>query len=80
MAVKKMRKSPLIAAGIEGIIGLVMIIVGAIFYNEAELPVWPEWVMWIGIVIFGLALIILVVAFIKKPGEGEEEAQTTETT
>ena len=75
-----MRKSPLIAAGIEGIIGLVMIIVGAIFYNEADSIIWPEWVMWIGIVIFGLALIILVVAFIKKPGEGEEKAQTTETT
>ncbi len=73
-----MRKSPLIAAGVEGIIGLVMIIVGAIFYNEADLIVWPEWVMWIGIVIFGLALIILVVAFIKKPSEGEEKAQTEE--
>ena len=75
-----MRKSPLIAAGVEGIIGLVMIIVGAIFYNEADLIVWPEWVMWIGIVFFGLALIILVVAFIKKPSEGEEKPQKAETT
>lgn len=74
-----MRKSPLIAAGVEGIIGLVMIIVGAIFYNEAVID-WPEWVMWFGIVFVGLAMIILVVAFIKKPGESDEKAQTAETT
>lgn len=75
-----MRKGPLIAAGIEGTIGLVMSIVGAIYYDEANSIAWPEWVMWLGIVIFGLALIVLVVAFIKKPGESEEKAQTAETT
>ncbi len=75
-----MRKGPLIAAGVEGITGLIMIIVGAIFYNEIDLLLWPEWIMWIGIVILGFGMIILVVAFIKKPSEVEEKVQTAETT
>ena len=65
-----MRKGPLIAAGIEGAIGLAMIIVGAILYEPLT---WSDWVMWIGIVLIGLALIIMVVAFIKKPGAESEK-------
>ena len=73
-----MRKGPLIAAGVEGIIGLVMIIVGAIFYDISDPTTWAAWVMWFGIVFIGLGLIVLVVAFIKKPGEESKEvAETT---
>ena len=72
-----MRKGPLIAAGIHGIIGLAMIIVGAVFYNPI-LTDWNDWVLWFGIVIIGLGLIVLVVAFIRKPGETEESKEETE--
>lgn len=73
---KTMRKGPLIAAGIEGIIGLAMVIVGSIFYDINNPTTWAAWVLWLGIVVFGIALIILVIAFIKKPGETEEAEET----
>lgn len=69
---KKLRKGPLIAAGIHGIIGLAMIIVGAVFYNSI-LTDWNDWVLWFGIILIGLGLIVLVVAFIRKPGAGEDK-------
>lgn len=67
-----MRKGPLIAAGIQGLIGVVMIIIGAVFYDGADLTAWPHWVLWFGLVLIGIGLIVMVVAFIKKPSEETE--------
>jgi hypothetical protein len=64
-----MRKGPLIAAVIEAVVGLAMIIVGAIFRQPFQ---WSDYVLWIGIIIVNISLIVLVIAFIKKPGEKEE--------
>ncbi|MFW9922781.1 MAG: hypothetical protein ACFFDW_05765 [Candidatus Thorarchaeota archaeon] len=72
-----MRKGPLIASAIEGVIGLAMIIVGSVFY-DSNLTNWNDWVLWFGIVLIGLALIIMVVAFIKKPGEEGAKEEKTE--
>ncbi|MCF2142267.1 MAG: hypothetical protein K9W42_01015 [Candidatus Heimdallarchaeota archaeon] len=64
-----MRKGPLIAAGIMFVIGITMVIVGSIFYVPLA---WSDWLLWFGIIIFGIGLIVMVVAFIKKPGAKEE--------
>ena len=50
-----MRKGPLIAAGVQYAIGIVMVIVGSIFY-DANLNTWNDWVLWFGIIIFGIRL------------------------
>ena len=72
-----MRKGPLIAAGVQYAIGIVMIIVGSIFY-DANLNTWNDWVLWFGIIIFGIGLIVMVVAFIKKPSAEDEPAKKSE--
>ncbi len=72
-----MRKGPLIAAGVQFIIGIVMVIVGSVFYNPV-LTDWNDWVLWFGIIIFGIGLIVMVVAFIKKPGADEESAKESD--
>ena len=64
-----MRKGPLIAAGIMFVIGIAMIVVGSIFYAPLA---WSDWLLWFGIIIFGIGLIVMVVAFIKKPGAKEQ--------
>ena len=69
-----MRKGPFIAAIVQFVIGIIMIIVGAIMYDPLT---WSDWLLWFGIIIFGIGLIVLVVAFIKKPGADEEPAKTT---
>ena len=46
-----MRKGPLIAAGIMFVIGIVMIVVGSIFYDPG---LWADWLLWFGITIFGI--------------------------
>ena len=71
-----MRKGPLIAAGIIFALGLVQVIVGAIYY---AIP-WGEWLLWIGLIFVNISLIVMVIAFIKKPEAKEtpeEEAQTS---
>ena len=72
-----MRKGPLIAAGVQYAIGIVMVIVGSIFYNPI-LTDWNDWVLWFGIIIFGIGLIVMVVAFIKKPSAEDEPAKKSE--
>ena len=74
-----MRKGPLIAAGILGVIGLIMITVGGIFYGSAEIITWGNWVLWFGLIFINIGLIVLVIAFIKKP-EDKESTEQTETT
>jgi len=66
-----MRKGPLIAAGIMFLIGIAMVIVGSVFYVPLA---WSDWLLWFGIIIFGIGLIVMVVAFIKKPGAEEKTA------
>jgi len=72
-----MRKGPLIAAGVQFVIGIVMVIVGSIFY-DSDLTTWNDWVLWFGIIIFGIGLIVMVVAFIKKPSADDEPAKKLE--
>ena len=72
-----MRKGPLIAAGVQYAIGIVMVIVGSIFY-DSDLTTWNDWVLWFGIIIFGIGLIVMVVAFIKKPSADDEPAKKSE--
>ena len=72
-----MRKGPLIAAGVQYAIGIVMVIVGSIFY-DSNLNTWNDWVLWFGIIIFGIGLIVMVVAFIKKPSAEDEPAKKSE--
>jgi protein-S-isoprenylcysteine O-methyltransferase Ste14 len=72
-----MRKGPLIAAGVQFVIGIVMVIVGSIFY-DSDLTTWNDWVLWFGIIIFGIGLIVMVVAFIKKPSADDEPAKKSE--
>ena len=72
-----MRKGPLIAAGVQYAIGIAMVIVGSIFY-DANLNTWNDWVLWFGIIIFGIGLIVMVVAFIKKPIADDEPAKKSE--
>jgi len=70
-----LRKGPLIAAGIIALIGLIMITIGGIFYGL----VWGSWILWIGLIILNISLIVLVIAFIKKPEEKEAIEQTEST-
>ncbi len=72
-----MRKGPLIAAGVQYAIGIIMVIVGSIFY-DSDLTTWNDWVLWFGIIIFGIGLIVMVVAFIKKPSADDEPAKKSE--
>lgn len=72
-----MRKGPLIVAGVQYAIGIAMVIVGSIFYNPI-LTDWNDWVLWFGIIIFGIGLIVMVVAFIKKPSAEDEPAKKSE--
>ncbi len=72
-----MRKGPLIAAGVQYVIGIAMVIVGSIFY-DSDLTTWNDWVLWFGIIIFGIGLIVMVVAFIKKPSADDEPAKKSE--
>ena len=72
-----MRKGPLIAAGVQYAIGIAMVIVGSIFY-DSNLNTWNDWVLWFGIIIFGIGLIVMVVAFIKKPSAEDEPAKKSE--
>jgi len=72
-----MRKGPLIAAGVQFVIGIVMVIVGSIFY-DSDLTNWNDWILWFGIIIFGIGLIVMVVAFIKKPSADDEPAKKSE--
>lgn len=72
-----MRKGPLIAAGVQYVIGIAMVIVGSIFY-DSNLNTWNDWVLWFGIIIFGIGLIVMVVAFIKKPSADDEPAKKSE--
>ncbi|MCE7744726.1 MAG: hypothetical protein ACTSUW_00895 [Candidatus Heimdallarchaeota archaeon] len=72
-----MRKGPLIAAGVQYAIGIAMVIVGSIFY-DSNLTTWNDWVLWFGIIIFGIGLIVMVVAFIKKPSADDEPAKKSE--
>ena len=74
---ERMRKGPLIAAGVQFIIGIVMVIVGSIFYNPI-LTDWNDWVLWFGIIIFGIGLIVMVVAFIKKPSADDAPAKESQ--
>ncbi|MHA1306588.1 MAG: hypothetical protein ACTSO7_04820 [Candidatus Heimdallarchaeota archaeon] len=71
-----MRKGPLIAAGVLFAIGLILIIIGGIFYTPLE---WGGWLLWFGIIFVNISLIVLVIAFIKKPEEKEpvEQPETT---
>ncbi|MHA1354060.1 MAG: hypothetical protein ACTSR1_02655, partial [Candidatus Heimdallarchaeota archaeon] len=66
-----MRKGPLIAAGILSLIGLIMITVGGIFYGQDPIITWGNWVLWFGLIFINIGLIVLVIAFIKKPEEKE---------
>lgn len=72
-----MRKGPLIAAGVQYAIGIAMVIVGSIFY-DSNLTNWNDWVLWFGIIIFGIGLIVMVVAFIKKPSADDEPTKKSE--
>jgi len=72
-----MRKGPLIAAGAQYAIGIAMVIVGSIFY-DSNLNTWNDWILWFGIIIFGIGLIVMVVAFIKKPSADDEPAKKSE--
>ncbi len=72
-----MRKGPLIAAGVQYAIGIAMVIVGSIFY-DSNLTTWNDWVLWFGIIIFGIGLIVMVVAFIKKPSADDEPTKKSE--
>ncbi|HUT81770.1 MAG TPA: hypothetical protein VMZ29_11260 [Candidatus Bathyarchaeia archaeon] len=65
-----MRKGPLIAAGILSGISIIMVIIGGVMFIPG---LWSDWLLWFGIVVFNIGLIILVIAFIKKPGADEEE-------
>ncbi|MBN1330740.1 MAG: hypothetical protein JXA54_14810 [Candidatus Heimdallarchaeota archaeon] len=67
-----MRKGPLIAAGILFGVSIIMIIIGGVMFTPG---LWPDWLLWFGIVIFNIGLIILVISFIKKPGAEEEPAK-----
>jgi len=71
-----LRKGPLIAAGVLFVIGLIMITIGGIFYGPIT---WGGWILWFGVVFVNISLIVLVIAFIKKPEEKEstEQAPTT---
>jgi len=71
-----LRKGPLIAAGVLSAIGLIMITIGGIFYDPL---LWGGWVLWFGIIFVNIGLIVLVIAFIKKPEE-KEPVEETETT
>ncbi|MEA2071353.1 MAG: hypothetical protein U9O98_08690 [Asgard group archaeon] len=70
-----MNKGPLIAVAIHGVIGTIMLVVGAIYYEPLY---WSDWLMWFGIIIIGIGLIVLVVAFIKKPGAATGETESKE--
>ncbi|MBK5112491.1 MAG: hypothetical protein KGD59_12905 [Candidatus Heimdallarchaeota archaeon] len=72
-----MRKGPLIAAGVQYIIGIALVIVGSVKYDSI-LTNWNDWVLWFGIIIFGIGLIVMVVAFIKKPSSEDEPAKESE--
>ncbi|MHA1242945.1 MAG: hypothetical protein ACTSP7_00090 [Candidatus Heimdallarchaeota archaeon] len=74
-----MRKGPLIAAGILSLIGLIMITVGGIFYGQDPIITWGNWVLWFGLIFINIGLIVLVIAFIKKPEEKETNEQTETT-
>ncbi|MBD3189806.1 MAG: hypothetical protein GF308_04140 [Candidatus Heimdallarchaeota archaeon] len=75
-----MKKGPLIAAGVIALIALAGIIVGATAFpwepnNTKNVG---QWLFWFGIIFIGQSLIVMIVAFIKKPGaEGEEAAEAT---
>jgi len=74
-----LRKGPLIAAGILALIGLIMITVGGIFYGQDPIITWGNWVLWFGLIFVNIGLIVLVIAFIKKPEEKEANEQTETT-
>ncbi len=68
-----MKKGPLITSIILLVIGLGLVITGAITYTQGD---WADWTLWSGLFVFNIGLIILVTAFIKKPSAETEESIT----
>ncbi|NHK30136.1 MAG: hypothetical protein FK730_02205 [Asgard group archaeon] len=71
-----MRKGPLIAAITLVIIGIGLVITGAIAYTQGG---WADWILWSGLLVFNVGLIVLVTAFIKKPTAESEESTIKHT-
>jgi protein-S-isoprenylcysteine O-methyltransferase Ste14 len=69
-----LKKGPLIAAGAHWLIGILMIIFGSIYYIQGT---WSDWLLWFGLIIFGLGLIVLVTGFVKKPSAEPIEDQSS---
>jgi hypothetical protein len=70
-----MKKGPFIASIVLLVIGIVMVIIGAILYNPLSLT---DYVLWCGLIVFNVGLIVLVTSFIKKPTEeSQEKAKNT---